>query len=179
MEQVAQIIAASNGDYYNFVVSHNAGEVGFIGGTYQSVLGRSASNNDISYWVSVHAAGVSNTQIAEVILNSGEHLAQVVSGYYQTYLHRGIDPGGLNYWVSVMQRGVSPQQVMSAIIGSDEYYQTNGGTSDAYVRALYRDVLHRSTPPSQPEVDYWIAVMAASNRGSSQARRRRGPGIRQ
>jgi hypothetical protein len=170
MEQVAQIIAASNGDYYNFVVSHNAGEVGFIGGTYQSVLGRSASNNDISYWVSVHAAGVSNTQIAEVILNSSEHLAQVVSGYYQTYLHRGIDPGGLNYWVSVMQRGVSPQQVMSAIIGSDEYYQTNGGTSDSYVRALYRDVLHRTTPPSQPEVDYWIAVMAASNRGASQAR---------
>lgn len=170
MEQVAQIIAASNGDYFNYVVAHNAGEVGFIGGTYQSVLGRSAGSGDISYWVGVHAAGVSNQQIAAQILNSPEHLAQLVQGYYLTYLHRGVDPGGLNYWVGAIGRGLAPEQVMASIVGSDEYFQNNGGTADSFVRAIYRDILHRTTSPSQPELDYWIAVLAASTRGAAQAR---------
>ncbi len=171
MEQVAQLISASNGNYYNYVVTHNAGEVGFIGGVYQSVLGRPASNNDISFWINVHANfGVSNEQIAETILASPEHRAQILQGYYQAYLHRSLDPSGLNFWLNAMAAGMTEDQVLSAIVGSNEYFVSNGATSDSFVRAIYRDVLHRTTPPSQPEIDYWIAVLAASTRGPAQAR---------
>jgi Ca2+-binding RTX toxin-like protein len=170
LEQVAQIVSASNGNYFNYAITNHVGEVGFIGGLYQSVLGRSASGGDLQFWSTVHANGASNQQIAMFILNSPEHRASVIQGFYQTYLHRGIDPSGLNFWLSVMAAGATDEQVLGAIVGSNEYYITNGGTSDSFVRAMYRDVLHRTTPPSQPEIDYWIATLAASTRGATQAR---------
>lgn len=171
MEQVAQLIAASNGDYFNYVVSHNLGEVGFIGGLYQSALGRGASSGDIAFWIGVHTTfGVSNSQIAQAILNSNESRTRLLQSYYQTYLHRGLDVPGLNYWLGAMAAGMSPEQVLAAFVASPEYFANNGGTSDSFIRAMYRDVLRRATPPSQPELDYWIAVMAASTRGAVQAR---------
>ena len=169
LEQVAQIVSASNGNYFNYAITNHVGEVGFIGGLYQSVLGRSASGGDLQFWSTVHANGASNQQIAMFILNSPEHRASIIQGFYQTYLHRGLDPAGLNYWLSVMAMGATDEQVLGAIVGSNEYYITNGGTSDSFIRAMYRDVLHRTTPPSQPEIDYWIATLAASTRGAAQA----------
>ena len=170
LEQVAQIIVASNGNYFNYVIANHAGEVGFIGGVYQSVLGRPASGGDLQFWSTLHANGVSNQQIAMLILNSPEHRATVVQGYYQTYLHRSVDAAGLNYWLSVMAAGASDEQVLGAIVGSNEYYVVNGGTSESFIRAIYRDILHRTTPPSRPEIDFWIATLAASTRGAAQAR---------
>ena len=170
LEQVAQIISASNGDYFNYAVSHNAGEVGFIGGLYESVLGRSASSADLATWGQFHAEGVSNEQIALAILTSPEHRSHIIAGYYETYLHRGVDAGGLNFWLSVMAAGATEEQVLGSIVGSEEYFLTHGGTSDSYIRALYKDVLLRPTAPSQAEVDGWIATLAASSRGAAQAR---------
>lgn len=170
MEQVAQIISASNGDYFNYAVSHNAGEVGFIGGLYQSVLGRSASSGDIAAWGQLHGQGISNQQIAMAFLTSAEHRSHIIDGYYQTYLHRSVDAAGLNFWLAVMAAGATEEQVLGAIVGSDEYFIDHGGTSDSYIRALYHDVLLRPTPPSQAEVDGWIATLAASSRGAAQAR---------
>jgi hypothetical protein len=170
LEQVAQILVASNGDYANYVVSHGVGEVGFVGGLFQSVLGRPASNNDLAFFTGLHANGVSNQTIATVLVTSPEHRAQVVAGYYQTFLHRNIDAAGLNFWLGVLASGAGEEQVLAAIVGSDEYYFAHGATSDSFVRAVYHDVLGRSTPPSQPEIDYWIATLAASTRGAAQAR---------
>ena len=170
LEQVAQIVIASNGNYFNYVIANHAGEVGFLGGVYQSVLGRPASGADLQFWSTLHANGVSNQHIAMLILNSPEHRATVVQGYYQTYLHRSVDAAGLNFWLSVMAAGASDEQVLGAVVGSNEYFVVNGGTSDSFIRAIYRDVLHRTTPPSQPEIDYWIATLAASTRGAAQAR---------
>jgi hypothetical protein len=170
LEQIAQIVSVSNGRYFDYAITHHVGEVGFIGGLYQSVLGRSASGPDLQYWSTLHSMGVSNQQIAMQILNSPEHRASIVGGFYLKYLHRGIDPAGLNFWLNVMAAGASDEQVLGAIAASNEYYVVNGGTSDSFVRAIYRDVLNRTTPPSQPEVDYWIATLAASTRGAAQAR---------
>jgi hypothetical protein len=170
LEQVAQILVASNGDYANYVVTHGVGEVGFVGGLFQSVLGRPASNNDLAFFTGLHANGVSNQTIATLLVTSPEHRAQVVAGYYQTFLHRGIDAAGLNFWLGALASGAGEEQVLAAIVGSDEYYFAHGGTSDSFVRAVYHDVLGRTTPPSQPEIDYWIATLAASTRGAAQAR---------
>lgn len=170
LEQVAQIISASNGNYYNYAVSHNVGEVGFIGGLYQSVLGRPAAISDIAAWGQLHAQGVSNQQIALAILTSPEHRSHIIAGYYETYLHRPVDAGGLNFWLSVMAAGATEEQVLGLIVGSEEYFLEHGGTSASYIRALYQDVLQRPTPPSQAEVDAWIATLAESSRGAAQAR---------
>ncbi|HEX5500827.1 MAG TPA: DUF4214 domain-containing protein, partial [Thermomicrobiales bacterium] len=170
LEQVAQTIVASNGDYFNYVISHGVGEVGFVGDLYQSVLGRPASGGDLAFWTGAHAGGASNQAIAAAIVASPEHRAQVVQSYYQTYLHRGIDAAGQNFWLGVLASGATEEQVLAAIVGSPEYYATNGGTSESFVRAMYRDVLRRTSAPSQSEIDYWIATLAASTRGAAQAR---------
>lgn len=170
LTQVAQTIVASNGNYLNYSVQTGAGVIGSIGELYQLILHRSGSVGELNYWAGQRAAGVSQADVALRILNSPEARAHTIANDYQTYLGRPVDPAGLNYWESVMAMGVTDEQVLSSIIASPEYYLKSGGTSDGYVRALYRDILHRTSPPAQFEVDYWIAQLAASNRGEVQAR---------
>lgn len=167
---VAQTLVNSGGNYLAYEAAHNAGNLGFVGSVYQSVLNRTASVGELTYWAGQEAAGASKLQISLAILNSPEARAHTIANAYQTYLGRAVDAAGLNYWEAVMAQGVTDEQLIGDLVASPEYYQSHGGTSDSYVRALYQDILHRTSQPSQPEVDYWIAQLAASNRGEVQAR---------
>lgn len=167
---VAQTLVNSGGNYLAYEAAHNAGNLGFVGSLYQSVLNRTASIGELTYWAGQEAAGASKLQISLAILNSPEARAHTIANAYQTYLGRAVDAAGLNYWEAVMAQGVTDEQLIGDLVASPEYYQAHGGTSDSYVRALYQEILHRTSQPSQPEVDYWIAQLAASNRGEVQAR---------
>jgi hypothetical protein len=170
LTSVAQTLVNSGGNYLAYETSHNAGNLGFVGSIYQSVLNRTASVGELTFWASQQAAGASKLQISLAILNSPEARAHTIANAYQTYLGRPVDAAGLNYWEAVMAQGVTDEQLIGDLVASPEYYAAHGGTSDSYVRALYQDILHRTSQPSQPEVDFWIAQLAASNRGEVQAR---------
>ena len=172
LTQVANILAQSGGHFLSYEVAHSLGELGYVGGLYNSLLLRNGNFgiNELAYWAQQHAAGVSNQQITVALLNAPEHRTFVINADYERYLLRPVDPGGLNFWQGYLAAGGLEENLVSAIAASPEYYARNGGTSDSFVLALYRDVLQRTTAPAQPEVDYWIATMAASERGAEQAR---------
>jgi len=172
LTQVANILFHSGGSYLNYAVSHNAGEIGYVGGLYNGLLER--QNNftigELSYWAQQHLAGVSNQQITVELLNAPEHRAFVINADYERYLLRSVDPSGLSFWQGYLASGGIEEGLVSSIAASPEYYARSGGTSQSFILALYRDVLGRTTPPAQPEIDYWIATLAASDRGAGQAR---------
>ncbi|HEV8060351.1 MAG TPA: DUF4214 domain-containing protein, partial [Gemmataceae bacterium] len=56
---------------------------------------------------------------------------------------RPADPGGLQQWVSFLDGGGTVEALSANLIGSPEYFQKAGGTNDAFLTALYHDVLGR------------------------------------
>jgi hypothetical protein len=172
LAQIAPLLFKSGGQYLNFVVANNAGEIGYVGGLYNTLFVRNGnfSVNELAYWAEVHGAGVSNQQITVDLLNAPEHRAIVINADFVQYLHRGVDPLGLNFWQGYLAAGGTEEGLVASIVASNEYFEVHGGTSDSFIRALYHDVLQRTTPPSQFEIDFWIATMAASSGDPVQAR---------
>jgi hypothetical protein len=170
LPQVAQTMGQSKGNYLAYEQANDVGVVGFVANVYQLVLHRAASTSDLQFWASVRGSGATDSSIALAILNSPEAKTFVVESAYLTYLGRAADPAGLNFWRSTLVSGFSDEQFVSLIISSPEYYAVHGSTSAGYINGLYHDVLRRTSPPSQPEVDYWVTQLAMSTRGAGQAR---------
>lgn len=66
-----------------------------------------------------------------------------VDRWYHRYLGRHVDPVGLHDHVEALRRGVPREVVEASILDSREYYRRAGGSPEAFVAALYRDVLGR------------------------------------
>jgi hypothetical protein len=97
-------------------------------------------------------------EAARAFAHSKEHYTQFVVGAYQQYLKRTPDPVGLGFWVSNMQAGVyTDEQVEAFFIGSQEYIASHGGTGQAWVTGMYKDLLGRDPRPD--EVDRWVAAL--------------------
>jgi hypothetical protein len=95
---------------------------------------------------------------ARAFAHSKEHYTQFVVGAYQQYLKRTPDPVGLDFWVQNMQAGVyTDEQVEAFFIGSQEYIASHGGTGQAWVTGMYKDLLGRDPQPD--EVDRWVAAL--------------------
>lgn len=171
LQEIAQAIVASDGDYLPYVTANAVGHVGFVSATYRDVLRRPATLDEAIFWTGVGAGGVMDrNRVAFSITNSAERRILVIQDYYQMLLGRAADPGGLQFWLNLSLSGAPFEQILAGIAASEEYFQRVGGTSDGYVRGLYRDVLGRIAPPSQPEVDYWIARLGIAPRGAQAAR---------
>jgi hypothetical protein len=96
---------------------------------------------------------------ASAFAHSREHYTQFVTNAYQQYLKRLPDNAGLNAWVSGMMAGVySDEKVEASFIGSPEYIANHGGTGQAWVSGMYKDLLGRT--PSDSEVQTWLNALA-------------------
>ncbi len=171
LHEIAQLIVASDGDYLPYVTANGVGHVGFVSAVYRDVLRRPATLDEAIFWTGVGSGGVMDRNlVATSIVNSAERRMLVIQDYYQTLLGRAADAGGLQFWLSMSLSGVPLEQILAGIAASEEYFQRQGGTSDGFVRGLYRDVLGRIAPPSQPELDFWIARLGIAPRGPQAAR---------
>ncbi len=133
---------------------------------YSEVLGRTTQPGDaeINYWVAQLNAGMSRTQVAQFFVTSPERRSHVIADLYETYLGRAVDAAGLNYWLGVWNASQGPEQVQAGIIGSQEFFNTAGGTPQAWVTALYQNLFDRNPGPS--EVAYWVGVIQTESRAS-------------
>ncbi|MCL6502048.1 MAG: DUF4214 domain-containing protein [Pirellulales bacterium] len=171
LDHIAQAIVASDGDYLPYVTANSVGHVGFVSAIYRDVLRRAATLDEARFWTGVRTNGVMDRNlVASSIVNSAERRMLVIQDYYQALLGRAADPGGLQFWLSLTLSGAPLEQVLAGIAASEEYFQRQGATSDGFVRGLYRDVLGRIAPPSQPELDFWIARLGIAPRGPQAAR---------
>ena len=126
---------------------------------YSDLFGRVPDAGGLRTWTQALADGVARGSVANAITGSAEYRTRLITGVYQEFLGRRPDPAGIAFWLDAMSRGMSIPIMESGFIGSAEYYRVAGGTDAAWVRRLYRDVLHRS--PADAEVQWWVAGLAS------------------
>lgn len=171
--KIALELAAGRGDYYNSVIAARSTEIGFVGALYRDVLKRTGviPVNELRLFTDqIGAKKLTHDQVINLILNSAEARRVVINDYYVQFLGRPVDQGGLNFFLGQKAAGVRDDEILATIIGSNEFFVPHGGTADTFVRALYSEVLERNTPPTQPELDFWINELAKSTRGPAAAR---------
>jgi hypothetical protein len=136
-------------------------------GFYQDTLGRPISGGETLSWLQQSAAGLSTPQLAATLVNSSEAQANVLMQDYQRYLGRPADAAALQSWLPALTGGASEQGLVTGLLSSQEYYQRQGGTTETFVSALYRDLLHRQA--SFAEVAQWLGLAAISRDAVVQA----------
>lgn len=132
---------------------------------YWNLLGRAPDPVGLQGWAAYLQANV-NAHGQQVLvsgfLNSSEYKAHYVTSLYAMFLGRAPDAAGLAYWTAKLGDPGTPggatgssdeKHVVAAILGSDEFYSNAGGTPQAWINALYEDLLGRT--PQSGEIAFW------------------------
>lgn len=135
---------------------------GYIEAVYRDLFGRRPDPTGLMTWTWQLTHGVPYAAVADAITGSDEFRAGLIRQAYREYLEREPDVAGLDNWLEQMRRGMHIQEMEIGFLASPEYYGRVGGTDDAWVRALYLDVLRRPAAPG--EVASWAAIARASGR---------------
>jgi uncharacterized delta-60 repeat protein len=116
----------------------------FVTQLYLDLLQRSVDAGGLAFWSGLIDSGqATNAQVVQMLEGSTEYHQRMIEQVYSDYLHRAVDAGGLSAWNAFLNSGGTIDQMRALIIGSAEYFNLNGGTNDAFVQAVYHDVLYR------------------------------------
>ena len=138
----------------------------YVEGLYATVLHRTASQSDISYWVNQLQTS-SFQQVAAAFWLSPEHRGLEVDSYYQNYLGRTESAADRQYWVNRFTNGgLSEVQVQLGFLTSTEFMNDHAGNTN-YVEALYQDVLGR--PADSTGLAYWTQLLQNGESANSVA----------
>lgn len=129
----------------------------YVQDLYRDLLQREGDEGGIAGWTQLADAGFDRGAIASSILASAEYRAHLVQRAFQEILGREAEPGALNFYLNQLGQGTSEAQLRAIIFGSNEYFQKSGGTVDAFLIAVYRDVLHRPID-SEGQVNFASAI---------------------
>jgi hypothetical protein len=94
-------------------------DAGYVRHMYQVMLGRSAAQSEVDFWVNVIRTQGRDAATAGVWY-SMEAAGNRVAQYYQTLLKRALEPSGRQFWASVMLNS-GEGAVRVGIAGSTEY----------------------------------------------------------
>lgn len=134
----------------------------FISTAYHDFLGRYPSGSELAAWRTKLASGTSRLEFVNTLAQSKEWTTVVVQDLYVNTLGREADAAGASYWASRLQTGTSVAAAASQFYGSVEYVNGEGGTWNAWLTDLYKELMRRS--PDSGGLGYWVAQ--AESRGS-------------
>jgi len=97
--------------------------------------------------------------VANAFTHSDEYFTNLVTQDYLQLLHRTPSAAEVNSWVGLLKGGLSDEQVLAGFTSSAEFYQQAGGTDQAWLDALYHDVLGRN-PDAAGEAS-WLQTLAS------------------
>ena len=120
----------------------------FVQQIYHDLLGRNADSGGLAAFTTALNEGMSREQVVENIESSIEFENLKVNQLYVTFLHRQADAAGQAGFVNFLAAGGTLDGVRERILGSTEFFNLAGGTNEAFLKALYTDVLHRQIDPS-------------------------------
>ncbi len=116
---------------------------------YQEILLRSADAGGLAGWNEALNSGVSESQMREAFLRSGEFQVRfpsathVVALGYRKYLQREPDTGGLAGWNAAIASGLTEADFRERLIRSGEFAQTNNGSYGRVIDFAYPEILQR------------------------------------
>ncbi len=104
-------------------------------------------------------------QVANAFTHSDEYFANLVTQDYVQLLHRAPSAAEVNAWVGLLKNGRSDEQVLADFTSSAEYDLQTSGTDQAWLDALYHDVLGRD-PDAGGEAAWLQALASGTSRFS-------------
>jgi hypothetical protein len=139
----------------------------FVSQMHLDLLQRSVDPGALAAWSKMLQQGTPRADFVRAVEGSGEYQSRQVWQLYQRLLHRPAADGEVAAWLAFLGRGTGIDAVEAGILASPEYFAGHGGTPDAFVRALYHDVLSRDTDPAG--AGYWVGVIAQDGSSASVA----------
>ena len=118
---------------------------------HRTFLRRRPTPADYAYWMwRSRTEGLSATTLA--MARSEAYSGIIVTDLFRRVLGREPDANGMAYWLGVLASGTRVETVGTYFYGSSEYYSQHA-TPEAYVTALYQNLLHRN--PDASGLAYW------------------------
>jgi hypothetical protein len=97
--------------------------------------------------------------VANAFTHSDEYFTNLVTQDYLQLLHRTPAAAEVHSWIGLFKAGLSDEQVLAGFTSSAEYNLQAGSTDQAWLVALYHDVLGRD--PDAPGEAAWLQALAA------------------
>jgi len=120
----------------------------YVAQLYHDLLHRPADPGGLAAWTAQIYNGASYNSVGLAIAQSAEYQSNSIDALYVQYLGRHADAGGLAQWLALLQGGQSLDSIRAGILGSDEFLLRAGGTTTAYLTAVYQAVLNRAADPA-------------------------------
>jgi autotransporter-associated beta strand protein len=112
----------------------------FVSEAFVALLGRDPDANDLSAFAALLDQGYSRLQFVTDIQHTPEYYYHTVDSFYRDILGRAADATGLQGGALFLAAG-GPQDKLKAILyGSPEYLEKVGGTTDAFLTAMFPDL---------------------------------------
>lgn len=128
--------------------------------SFDLFLGRAPSADELEWHtVAIESGSISRLGFARSLAASQEWIDATIDALYRSALGRPAEEAGLAHWRSRIAAGMPITDLVALIHGSDERYAKVGGTDDAFVRGLYRDLLHRESDGAG--LQHWIGQLRA------------------
>jgi len=135
-------------------VSSVAADNAWVAQQYQTLLHRTGSQTELTYWTNQLVEGASQAAVIAAIEATPE-FAKVstawVENLYQDLLGRVASTTEANYWVHSLQAGASPANVATAMMQSPEYQKDQWLH---WIPQAYENILRRQ--PTATEVSEWV-----------------------
>jgi len=142
------------------VVSGTVGpQEAFVRALHEDFLGRPAGDVEVAGRLAELAAGRTRADLVRGFAGSDQWIQALVDDYYRSTLGRPADDAGRAHWIRVLRSGVSPATVAADFYASREYHARVGGTDEAWIADLYRELLQRDA--DQGGASYWVGQLAA------------------
>ncbi len=129
----------------------------YVRGLYQAILDRNADQAGLAFWVSALNAGVPNSEVAYVFVNSQEHRQDEVKYYYESFLGRAPDSASAG-WVNQLMNGGNEAEVIQGILTSPEYTAKHA-SNPAFITDLYFHLLGRQADSA--DQTFWDQELAS------------------
>lgn len=134
----------------------------FLLNAYKDLTGKSTNT---ASWTRV--AAMSKAGIVGEIMNTSDYRDEVIDEMFQLLLKRDADAQGRLVWRGRLADGMAFRDGLAQIVASQEYNR-NHFSHDAYVRALYKDLLNRDADADG--LDYWVQQLANGEKRAKVAR---------
>jgi hypothetical protein len=124
-------------------------------------LGRLADDDQTQAFADLLEAGASRATVARFVVGSRAFRVALLDSRFEAYLGRSADRGAIAAFEPALARG-RRVAVEASIVGSPEYFAVAGGDAEAFIDAVYVDVLGRT-----PDAGGKQAFLAALDRGAT------------
>ncbi len=138
----------------------------FIEGAYEVYIGQPPTQTELATWYDRIQRTGDRSALTSALSKTPQFAGTMVNELYATSLGRTPDVGGSAYWLDVMVgKGTPYAELGIYFYGSAEYYQRSGSSDEGFIRALYRDLLHRDPEPDG--LAYWMGELAKPRVGTT------------